>query len=93
MPIRSRAAKRVVEACGSLLRASDHGGQAMKEWLVYIENEKTVRVTATQCIRSENANHLVFVNDKKEPVGVFDIRKIVGWANAKYANVNPAKSA
>ena len=64
----------------------------MNEWLVYIDQEKTVRVTATQCIRGENANWLIFVNENKEPVGVFDVRKIAGWANAKYADVNKQKT-
>lgn len=63
----------------------------MKEWLVYIDKEKTVRVSATKCFRSENPNWLIFVNENKEPVGVFDVRKIAGWVNVNHANLNHAK--
>lgn len=60
----------------------------MKEWLVYFQTDKIVRVMADTCIKAENGHWLIFANLKHEPVAVFDVQKIVGWINIKHANVN-----
>jgi hypothetical protein len=64
----------------------------MKEWLVYFQTEKTIRVMADVCVKVENSNWLIFTNLKNEPVAVFDVQKIVGWINIKNANVNHVTS-
>jgi hypothetical protein len=92
MPVRSGAAERVVDARGSLVRVAPQGGSAMKEWLVYFQTDKTVRVMADTCIKSENANWLIFANLQNEPVAVFDVQKIIGWISVKHANVNHVAS-